>query len=315
MYHPHLFARRAELLALRDLAMTLPVSATISPILEPVKSDPRDLKRAMQVLGDAGLCTSVIVNPIEGDFKVASELEPWKQSVSEGFSEYASMIPALVCRPSTTATQIAAFLASYPDRDVAILYWSPTISDQTLAVLAQNTSIRFHMNILNQMSAARRAILPSSRAVDIRDHFAKCDRNADYPGPEFFSDDHLTYSINACGFGDYSITGARYVAGGGQAHAVAIHGMYKLATGSFWLEHFISDDTDLEVGTIEGKYLQAANKLIGAVSLRPLEYGNDAALAAFGSDVENSTFPGLAASKRRQIYHHLALVHETIAVS
>lgn len=309
MSHPYLFARRAELLALRDLAATLPISATISPILEPVKVDSRDLQKCLEILGDSGIGASVIVNPNEGDFKVPALITPWRESLAERFNSYPNILPAFVCRPGSTVQQIDKFIEAYVGRDVALLYWSPKITDQVLGNLAQKAEIRFHINLHDQMSAAQRAILPIEKAVDVEDHFAKCAKNADYGGPEFFSDDHLNFSANAVGFGDFSVIGAKFVPGGGQAHAVAIHAIYRTAEQTLWVEHFVSDDTELDIGTVEGKYLQAAAKLIDAVSARPGEFGQDAALAGFATDVENSTFPGLAVSKRRQIYHHLALVH------
>jgi hypothetical protein len=309
MYHPYLFARRAELLALRDLAASRPISATISPIFEPVKTDPRDLQRCLQILGDAGIVTSVIVNPIEGDFKIPGSIAPWRESLSERFNSYPNILPAFVCRPASTVQQINSFIENYDSRDVALLYWSPKITDPVLDSLAQRPEIRFHINLHDQMSATQRAILPTEKAVDVEDHFAKCVKNADYGGPEFFSDDHLNFSANAAGFGDFSVIGAKFVAGGGQAHAVAIHAVYKTTGQTLWVEHFVSDDTDLDIGTVEGKYLQAASKLTDAVNARQEEFGQDNALAGFAADVENATFPGLAVSKRRQIYHHLALVH------
>lgn len=312
MYHPHLFARRAELLALRDLTGTLKVSTTISPILEAVNEDSRDLLRCMQVIGEAGLVASVIVNPVEGDFKSGYSIEAWRQSLDERFEAFPKMLPAYVCRPKSTAQQIDNFLAAYPSRDVTLLYWSPKLSNTALTELVQRPQIRFHINLHDQMSAAQRAMLPANKAVDVADHFERCLRNANYGGPEFFSDDHLNFSPHSVGFGDFSIVGARYIAGGGQAHAVAIHGIYKSDDAALWVEHFISDDTDLDVGTVEGKYLQAASKLTEAAIARPTEFGQDAALDGFAADVENSTFPGLAVSKRRQIYHHLALVHSLI---
>ncbi len=312
MYHPHLFARRAELLALRDLSEHLQMSESISPILEGAKADPRDLVKCLEVLGNAGVTATVILNPVVGDFKNHLLLEPWRQALAERFSKYPKLLPGYVCRPSSTMAQVGAFLNAYHDRATALLYWSPKLPDGDVKELAALESVRFHINLHDQMSNAQRALLPTNKAVDVKDHFAKCARNADYGGPEFFSDDHLNYSENSVGFGDFSIVGSQFIAGGGQAHAVAIHGIYKTDEDSIWVEHFISNDVELEVGTVEGKYLQAAGKLVDAIFVRPNEFGDDLALEGFAGDVENGTFPGLAVSKRRQIYHHLALVNSLL---
>jgi hypothetical protein len=157
-------------------------------------------------------------------------------------------------------------------------------------------------------------MLPTPKAVDVRDHFNKQTRNADYGAAEFFSDDHLSFEGNAVGFGDYSIVGSHFQAGGGPAHAVAIHGIYKNSeTDNIWVEHFVSDDTDAAVGSVESKFLQAAGKLVDQFTERPHEFGNDAALVEFADDVEAEHFPGLGASKRRQIQHHLALISDFLS--
>jgi len=315
MYHPHLFARRAEMLALRDIAAMLPVSTTISPILEPVKSDSNDLLRCLETLGNAGITCTVITNPLEGDFRIAAMREPWRATLADRFNQFPNILPGFVCRATTTPATIQGFLDAYPNRNVAILYWSPNLTNGFLQQLAAEQRITFHINLLDQMSVAQRSLLPIAKAIDVEDHFTKQLRNADYGGPEFFSDDHLTFATNSIGFGDYSVIGANFVAGGGQAHAVAIHAMYLADAGTFWVEHFISDDVDLAVGTVEGKYLQAAGKLVDAVTLRPTEFGVDAALLGYQNDVNTNNFPGLATNKRRQIHHHLSLVHGFLSIT
>lgn len=108
------------------------------------------------------------------------------------------------------------------------------------------------------MSAAHRAMLPREKVVDIRDDFQRKARNSDYEGIEFFTDRHLNFQEVAVGFGDYTILGATFEAGGGPAAAVAIHGTFKERGGDVWVEHFVSDDIELNVGTVGEKFLQAA---------------------------------------------------------
>jgi hypothetical protein len=105
--------------------------------------------------------------------------------------------------------------------------------------------------------------------------------------------------------------GATFEPGGGQPSAVAIHATFKEG-GAVWVEHFVSDDVERDVGTVGEKFLQAAGKLVARVREAPLAFGRDEALQAYANDVAEEHFPGLPKNKERQIYHHLALMHQLL---
>jgi hypothetical protein len=84
------------------------------------------------------------------------------------------------------------------------------------------------------------------------------------------------------------------------------------ATGQIWVEHFVSDDVDRDVGSVGEKFQQAASKLVRAAARRRTEFGENGALSAYASDVQANYFPGLGESKRRQIHHHIALSHQAL---
>lgn len=65
------------------------------------------------------------------------------------------------------------------------------------------------------MTAAQRALLPTTKRVGIRDHFNKLDRNSDYDGVELFTDRHKTFKPSWAGFGDYAFIGSAFSATGG----------------------------------------------------------------------------------------------------
>ncbi|MDA0573256.1 MULTISPECIES: sce7725 family protein [Burkholderia] len=312
MYFPYLYARRSELLALRDAVEDLPIQATVVPILEPVKANSGDLIRCLRVLAASEVQTIVITNPYQGDFRNGG-VDAWRASLQDQFARQASLLPGFICRQHSTAREVERFLAQYPDRDVALLYSSPRLSDAEVRALVGQRRIRFHINLHDRMSAVQRGLLPRTKAVDIRDNFNALDRNADYDGSEFFTDRHLTFAENAVGYGDYSIIGATFREGGGQPHAVAIHSTYKQGdTGQLWVEHFVSDDIERNVGTVEEKFQQAATKLVRAVGRRPAEFGDNGALRAQRADVRARHFPGLGENKRRQIHHHIAVNHHSL---
>jgi hypothetical protein len=309
MYFPYLYGRAEELRALRAVGAELPIRSTVVPILEPVKNDVRDLVRGLNELGTARVNVIVVVNPRQGDFSHADS-RGLRGNLTEVFANHDSIVPSLIFDSRSSPRNVQTLLNNYRGKDIALIYKSPELEDDELGVLADERRIRFHVNRHDGLDPAQRALLPRTKLVSIRNAFNALDRNADYDGREFFTDGHQTFRGHSFGFGDYSITGPIYRPGGGPAHAVAIHGMFQQArTGQVWVEHFVSDDTDRDVGNVAEKFHQAAIKLVRACTARPREFGADEALAAFAADVRNNHFPGLGVSKRRQIQHHIALNH------
>lgn len=150
-------------------------------------------------------------------------------------------------------------------------------------------------------------MIPPARLVDTRDHFNRLPRNSDYKGRQFFTDRHSTNKSTT--LGDYTVLGRTLEIGGGRPGAVVIHASYKHpTTGDIWLEHFVSDQTDRDVGTPEGKFLQTARKLVRAVKQRPAEFGSDQALDLYANHVAKNTFPGLGKNKQYQLMHHMHLM-------
>ncbi|MCY1282686.1 hypothetical protein D9M68_500030 [compost metagenome] len=96
--------------------------------------------------------------------------------------------------------------------------------------------------------------------------------------------------------------------GGGKPGAVAIHATYKNKNSDIWVEHFISDETDRDIGDASSKFREAVVKLVSSVNKRPREFGNNSALDAYRDHVANGTFPGLPKNKELQIYHHICLM-------
>lgn len=107
--------------------------------------------------------------------------------------------------------------------------------------------------------------------------------------------------------------GSTFRLGGGQPSSVVIHATYKhRTTGHIWVEHFVSDDIEREVGTVEEKFHQAAAKLVAAATRRPAEFGSNDALDAYAEHVRSHHYPGLGGNKRHQIHHHIALNHQIL---
>lgn len=311
MYFPYLYARQSELLALRSLRSSYQLRDVVIPILEPVNNNPARLRQAINDFGEADDNLIVVTNPYQHEFH-GRGLDGWIEPIEGAIDAHDSLIPSLLCSQATTTEHIRDFLAQYRDRDVALLYLNARLPDALVQRLAERANIRFHINLHERMSAAHRAMLPRRKVVDVRDDFQRKARNADYSGIEFFTDRHLNYQQVAVGFGDYTILGATFEAGGGPAAAVAIHGTFKERGGDVWVEHFVSDDVDLDVGTVGEKFLQAAGKLVARARQFPRKFGNHQALQHYAADVAAQHYPGLGKSKERQIYHHIALMHQLL---
>jgi hypothetical protein len=275
MYFPYLFGRGSELRALRDVSDELPLSTTVVPIIEPVKENTGDLKRCLNQLGTDGVKTVVVMNPREGDFSEI-DLGGFRSDLAELFAKYVCLLPGFLCGPRNRMREVNAFLNRYPDKNLAVVYRGPQLTDGELRSVIAERRVIFHINRHDGLDPTQRALLPIGKAVDIHHRFNELPRNADYAGREYFTDSHLNFRANAVGYGDYSIIGPIYHPGGGPAAAVAIHAAFKHhATGQVWIEHFVSDDVDLEVGSVGEKFQQAAaNQHPGEPSLERIEHSN-----------------------------------------
>jgi hypothetical protein len=253
--------------------------------------------------------TVVVMNPREGDFREI-DLRGFRAELAELFAEYECLLPGFLYGPRNRMREVNAFCANYTNKNLAMLYRGPQLTSTEVRTVVADRRIIFHINRHDGMDPTQRALLPKNKAVDILDGFNTLLRNADYSGKEYFTSSHLNFRANAIGYGDYSIVGPIYHPGGGPAHAVAIHATYKhRQTGQIWVEHFVSDDVDIEVGSVGEKFHQAAAKLVRAAAARRAEFGTNRALDSYASDVQNNHYPGLGVSKRRQIHHQIALNH------
>ena len=312
MYFPFVFGRQSELLALRETTKKYTASGRVIPVIEPVVKKPNDLLRCLKQFGDSEARAITIINPDKGDFKEGGA-KAWRAEVDSILAKYPGLLPALKCGPKVTLPVIENFLAEYGLRQVALLYWNSPLTDGEIKKLAAKKSIAFHISLQAKMTSAQRSLLPKEKAVDIIDHFNKLARNADYAGAEPFTDRHKTYVQTSVGFGDYTVIGSLFQLGGGKPGAVAIHATFKHPTNkNIWVEHFVSDDTDINTGSAASKYLETVAKIASTTPRRVPEFGTNAALAAYIDDHNIGHFSGLGKSKERQIHHHIALMHDIL---
>ncbi|WP_036176418.1 sce7725 family protein [Massilia sp. 9096] len=309
MYFPYVFGRASELLALRSTSQSCLSSGLVVPIVEPVITKPAALIKAMTEIGQRGQRAVIVTNPYQGELKAGASAA-WLTVVDATFAAYPTLVPGFMCRPGVPYAEVQAFLAKYANRDVAILHLNSGLSNASVNSLAQVPNAVFHIVLQGKAPSAHLALLPHAKTVHVNDNFNKQPRNADYSGQEHFTDHHRLYSQFGVGFGDYTVTGAEIQLGGGPPGAVAVHLTYKCSNdGNLWMQHFVSDDVDIGVGTTEGKFLQAISKFAGQYHSRVAEFGTNGAINDYLQNHNNSHFPGLGKNKERQIHHHIERVN------
>lgn len=311
MYFPYFYGRQSEFLALRGMLADHRALNNFLPIIEPVNADASGLRRCIAAFTAAQQRIAVVVNPDKHELQGAAQ-QAWLQAIIPEIQQSQFVVPVFFCSPQVSFLDINQFIAYFAGRKVALVYSSVHLTDAEIKALAANASVDFHVVLDGRMSAAQQAFLPLNKRVDIRDCFNKLSRNADYGVAEFFTDRHVSLAGWA-GFGDYATIGSEFNPGGGPAAAVAIHAIFKDASGDIWVEHFVSDDTDIRIGDTASKFLQASRKLVNAANARPHEFGNNFALDAYRNNLAANHFPGLPTNKVQQVEHHICLMLDVLS--
>jgi hypothetical protein len=300
MYFSYLRGRQYELLALKELAKGNLISASVIPVIEPVKIT-ATLEGTLSAFNDAKLPIALIFNPSVGE--LASSIERLFSCLSKN----SAIIPSVVCSQTAEHTiseldknNITAnsILAVLNNRDYLAMY-------QKLF-----TSIQPKYTLLSDERSMRRTV--KSNKVLFEDKFQKQARNADYPEDEFFSEDHLYYEEEGyIGFGDYSIIGDEYSESGFAPLAVAIHIVYFDEELVLRVHHFVSD-SNFGREDVAGKFYEALTKLSEwhQNKYQQLKNQQTAALSTLLKYYETGYYPGLPTLKKLSIMHHLELMNK-----
>lgn len=314
MYSPYLYARQSELLALRALVKDGVDLSDLVPVLEPVIINTKGLKTCSDAFANAGTPLIIATNPSQNEFKsVSNPQEILYNNIKDFIHSSPFIIPGFNISQNTTKSEIEYFLSKYNQQEVALIHNSPNIGLNDLKSHTSFSNIKFNVILSNKITANHKKALPIQSLISVEDSFTKQAKNADYSGKEHFTDKHKTIGADKIAYGDYTITGQKLDIGGGKPGAVTIHATYKdIATQDIWIEHFVSDETDRNIGSAESKFLEAARKLVKQTTSRPGEFSNNTALQAYEDHVKNNTWPGLPKNKELQIRHHICLMLDVI---
>lgn len=314
MYSPYLYARQSELLALRALLKDGIDLSGLVPVLEPVLLETKGLKTCSEAFAKAGKPLIIATNPSQNEYKTLSNpKDALYKNIKDFIHASPSIIPGFNVSKNTTKSEIHTFLNQYSQQNVALIHNSPNISLNDLKAHTLFSNIKYNIILSNKITTAHKSALPIPSLISVEDSFIKQAKNADYSGKEHFTDKHKTIGSDKLAYGDYTITGQTLDIGGGKPGAVAIHAIYKdPSTQDIWIEHFVSNETDRNIGSAESKFLEAARKLVKETTSRPAEFSNNSALQAYRDHVAQNTWPGLPKNKELQIRHHICLMLDVI---
>ncbi|MEN4475193.1 sce7725 family protein [Mycolicibacterium cosmeticum] len=303
MYFPYFYGRQNELLALRDVATDL-TDWSITPVIEPAMSNPRDLARCVQEV-QSGLY--LVINPTRGQFGSGVPQE-WRQRIDAVLSDDDGVYPTHQVVSEADAAALPGFLQQFNGRRVGVVLRQPHIAAENLGALLDDRDAIVFVHT----SASPRTYLqglPARMCVEVAASFSEQARNADYGAAEWFTSGHLEFANDGRpGFSDFGPLPTTFSLSGGRAGAVAIHLVYKVENGSLWIHHFVSDTTDRDEGDPASKVAEAVVKIAAEVGGNPEKFVDTAGLRTF---LANRVLD-LGTSKRQQLVHHLASVADVL---
>jgi hypothetical protein len=309
MYFPYLYAREGEMRAVEDLAGRLGAPQKVFPVLEPVVEDAKSLNRALDTLTAASEVAYVIVNPSRYKLNTSAAVTTWLASVGPRLADPSVVRPVLEIRPGVSLTDVAAFLAAYPNRPVGVSVRTAHIPAADLAAATAARPDVLHFLHSSADPAGYSAAFGATRSVEVRDSFRTEVRNADYVGEELFTTAHQHFPAEGRpGFADFTLLPGKFNATGGPLGAAVIHMSYVNSTGGIEVQHLVSDETRQYQSTQPAKLMEAMTKLDAQVRATPSRFKVTPGLTSFQSQFTARTPTSPTYNKRQQIAHHIDTV-------
>lgn len=306
MYFPYLRGRQSELDAMTSIAPDISSDKRVIPIIEPMERDTTQIVKAIKPYNFYKLPYILIVNPQVGVLKDdPSHIESQIDSEKLRLERQSSL--GYIIHPGTKLQDIRAFSKKYSSHRLAFIHdYSFPAFGKLSDLMKSFPNISHQIFIDGSTEDSYPEAFTDYNRVLIQDSFNKASTNADYPPDEFFSDLHLRYKkLRFNGFGDYTITGKKYIKGG-LPYAVVIHlTYYNSPLEALRIRHFLSDRTKTRDDP-GGKFLEALVKMIEFLNVHPhIETG---ACKEFRVLYAQERFRGLPDIKYLSIKHHLQLL-------
>lgn len=302
MYFPYLRGKQEEILAIRELEFS--TKRTV-PIFEPTNFTKVNRGRWKQSI-EAGRRIAIVVNSANGTpIPSTDEVCNFVENLP-----YESVFPALEIRPNTSDGEVEDFSEKFKGRTCLVVHRNHLYTASELKKLLRPLSDDIvHVHVERGVSLDVSSGLQGQGLVLLRDGFEYESRNADYPARTHFDDTLFKFEgLNFDGFGDYTIVGDRFSAGGGAARAVALH-LTEVGPTAVVCHHFVSEGPHVK-GDLAGKYFSALERLIAYVDSQPQfeTYGVGRFLDSFA----NGRFPGLGQPKRWSMLHHFEIIEKNL---
>lgn len=302
MYHPILRGKQFELIALRELAKSLP-EGTIRPIIDPVRNKTSPMIKTIKELNKNHITPIIITNPQHGDFNRSRQVD-LVQDLREDANGEISIIPCI--RIASASDHLGVELIE-KYRGNAATFLESGIEKSLIPVL--NNSL---FSIINREKIPPAALSQINKAVLYGDYFDKKQRNKDYGERTTFSTLHAEYkhtlkSDRIIGFGDFTILSEAYSEAGGPAYVVTIHLSYidDEEFETMFVLHFSSESED-DSPTIPGeKFKEALAKLVAYYHKNEDKILRTTGLNEFLETHKIKHFPGLGQVKKMSMKHHI----------
>ena len=310
MYLPYLRGKQFELIAVREFAIEYPKNRHIMPIIEPVKSTFNSLTTAIKVMFENELTFSLVLNPMDGDFKRIS-----KDILSEipilGNNK-TQWIPALICSSNERIEKIQSYIEGMNLQNVMLIYKNGIELDDTKMDFLSDSRINFIVNgDANSRIAMRKLRNLHKNIIRLDSCFIERPRNVDYLSipEEKFTEEHKFYhDDHFYGLSDYTALPKDFIDGGMLPYAVAIHMTYEKNPDEIYIRHFVSDTND-DQSNIQRKFFEAANKL----KYFFLDKEKTPAIEELIQLLDDEKYPGLGVIKKFSIRNHIELMNRIMS--
>jgi len=309
MYYPYMRGKQFELIAIRENAHRL--GESVVPIIEPVKSEMRRVRRALEALIEHGCQFIVVANPRCGDFEGGDHYADLHAELgSEYLSNYDNWSAGYLADTATTQDEIGR--VSRVAARVSVVHVDYPSGADLAGYFQGGPRVLRHIFIegSSRRLLYRRHFADVPRSL-VRDGFVTR-RNKDYRSVpvEPFSDLHITFAEEGMsGFGDFLTVGREFTERGGAAHAVAIHLTFidNAEDGAMFVRHYVSDRVE-SPSDPAGKFAEALTKLVTDVTQPGALVRRTQAVEEFIGLHEERHFPGLGYVKKLSMQHHIELM-------
>ncbi|MBC8402177.1 MAG: sce7725 family protein [Candidatus Marinimicrobia bacterium] len=308
MYFPFLRGKQYELIALRELSLTISENQDkISPIIEPVKKSTSTLRLTVQSFKEREINFNIILNPIVGDF--LSNRSILIDFINDNLNDYSNYQITFNIN-STNSFSDCYSLAQQIEPNYNGFTFVHLSALDDISEISQFTRIKaIKYNIIDFYGTNRRyhRNFDQNTIVSLEDRFNMLTKNSEYLDipDEPFSEEHLYYQSDGFeGFSDYLAIGEPYSESGFLPYAVVIHLTYLDSGTKIRIRHFVSDSND-DIDDPAGKFSEALHKLVDWLNTSGLD---TQATRIFRDLHRTGHFPGLGVLKKLSIMNHIELV-------